>query len=83
MTALAVTLAMAADLLTANPASEFNPLGKALLLSGYAFPAKVALAAFVLAAVTLIQRWRPGPLAGLVAAVAVVAGVGGMLSNLG
>lgn len=78
---LLITLSMAADLLTANPTQERNPLAAAILTAGFAFPAKTALVALVVATVAVIRVRRP-PLARLVAGVACVAGVVGTVSNL-
>ena len=81
MTALLVTAALMADLLTATPTRETNPLAAAILASGLGLAAKAAEAALVLAVVAIVRGSRPA-LAVLVSAIAIGAGTIGAWSNL-
>lgn len=78
---LAVLLPQLLDLATSRPAIEANPIGAALIGSGYALPAKLLLCAVVLAAASVGMRWRPA-LGRVVLCAGVVAGLVGAASNV-
>ena len=83
MTAILVTAALMADLLTANGASEFNPIAKPIMDTQPLLAIAIKLAEIVLVlAVIVISRRKYPHLATLVAVVAVAAGGLGAWSNL-
>lgn len=80
--AVLVTVAIYADLVSANLAGEFNPLARQLLADPrLAFAAKTAEIALILAVVAIGRRRHPR-IASLVVVAGVAGGTLGALSNV-